>query len=52
MVEEIIDYGLVSLNIKKIMDEKNLSINQMSIISGLKYDVVANYYNNNNNKYS
>ena len=40
-------YGEISLNIKAIMDEKHLTVSQMSRISGLKFEVVQNYYKNN-----
>lgn len=38
--------GEISLTIKDIMDSKNMSVSQMSRISGLKFEVVQNYYNN------
>ncbi|MBE6152731.1 MAG: helix-turn-helix transcriptional regulator [Firmicutes bacterium] len=40
------NYGKVKLCIKDKMDEKNISISKMSRLSGLKYDVVLNYYYN------
>lgn len=40
-------YGEISLKIKKVMDSKNISVSKMSRISGMKFEVVQNYYNNN-----
>ena len=39
-------FGEVKLNIKKVMDEKRITIGKMSRLSRIKYDVVSNYYNN------
>ena len=38
--------GTVKLTIKEMMDKKNITVSQMSRISGLKFDVVSNYYYN------
>ena len=39
-------FGEVKLNIKKVMDERKMTIGKVSRLSGIKYDVVSNYYNN------
>ena len=38
--------GTVTLTINEMMDKKNITVSQMSRISGLKFDVVSNYYYN------
>ncbi len=37
-------YGKVNSNLKAVMDEKEISINLMSKLAGIKYDVVKRYY--------
>lgn len=38
------DYGEVKLNIKKIMDKKGITINQVVKNTGLHHQVVRRYY--------
>lgn len=40
------NYGMLHSNLKKIMDRKNISINMMSKLTGIKYDVVKRHYYN------
>lgn len=40
------EYGCIKLNLKKIMFKNNISINQLSKMCDVKYDVVAKYYYN------
>lgn len=40
------DFGDVRLKVKEIMDQKNLNMNRVSKMTGLKFDVVSNYYHN------
>lgn len=40
------NYGKVKSNLKCIMDSKLISINDMSRLAGIKYDVVKRYYYN------
>lgn len=42
------DYGSVVIVIKKIMDEKHISINTLSMLTKVKYDIVKKYYYNEN----
>lgn len=37
-------YGYIKVNLKDIMDEKNITINQMSRLSKLRYETVRKYY--------
>lgn len=39
-------YGRLKINLQKILYEKNISINQLSKMCDVKYDVVAKYYYN------
>lgn len=56
MIEEKInyktDFGVIELRLKKLMDEKNISINMMSRFTGIKYDVVKQYYYGNKYGYN
>lgn len=38
-------------NLKKVMDEKNVSIYQICRLTGLKFEVVKKYYNNTITRY-
>lgn len=38
------DYGEVKCNLKTIMDNKNISINELSKLTQVKYDIVKKYY--------
>ena len=40
------DYGKIKLNLKKLMDEKNITIKNMSRYSNVRYEIVRKYYNN------
>lgn len=40
------DYGCIEFLLKEKMEEKGISIDQMSEMSCVKYDLVANYYYN------
>lgn len=48
----LIDYGKVTLNLKELMDSRGISINQMSQMSQVKYEIVKKYYNNENYSYT
>lgn len=37
-------FGYVYCNLKELMDKKNISINLMSKLADIKYDVVKRYY--------
>lgn len=39
------EYGSIKLNLKKLMDEKNISINAMSRYAKIRYETVRKYYN-------
>lgn len=39
-------FGSIIINLKDIMDEKKISINQMSKLANLRYETVRKYYYN------
>jgi len=39
-----LDYGKIVINLKSIMKENDVSIYQLSKITGIKYDLLKNYY--------
>ena len=45
------DYGLIDCNLKNILDSRGLSIYMLSRLSGIKYDVLKRYYDNELMKY-
>ena len=45
------EWGLVYCNLKKVMDKKHIHIYKLSRLTGLKYDVILRYYNNQIIKY-
>lgn len=45
------DYGKIESNLKKVMDEKNVSIYQICRLTGLKFEVVKKYYDNTITRY-
>lgn len=40
------EYGSINLNLKYLMDKKNISINTMSKYANIRYETVKKYYNN------
>ena len=42
----LINYGKVEFNIRKIMKEKNITRNKLSVLTGATYNVINRYYNN------
>lgn len=40
------NYGMLHSNLKKVMDRENISINMMSKLTGIKYDVIKRHYYN------
>lgn len=42
------DFGTIAINLKDIMDEKKISINTMSRLTNVKYDIVKKYYYGDN----
>lgn len=40
------EYGIIKLNLKKLMDDKNISISAMSRYAKIRYETVRKYYNN------
>lgn len=40
------NYGKIEFNIKKIMKEKNITRNKLSVLTGATYNVINRYYNN------
>ena len=45
-ITELRDYGKVEIRLQKIMDKYNISIYQMSKLTGLKYNTIKSYYIN------
>ncbi len=41
-----VEYGVVYCDLKKVMYRKHISIYHLSKLTGLKYDVILRYYNN------
>lgn len=39
-------YGNIDCNLKKIMRKKNITIYQLSRITGIKYEIIERYCNN------
>lgn len=46
------DYGVIRIKLKEIMDKRGLTINQVSKMSGICYDVVKKYYYNTGYSFS
>ena len=40
------NYGKININIKTIMDVKNITRNRLSVLTGATYNVINRYYNN------
>lgn len=40
------NYGKITLTLNKIMDEKKITRNKLSMITGSTYNVIDRYYNN------
>ena len=45
-ITELRDYGKVQINLKKLMDKRDINVYRMSILTGLKYNTIKSYYNN------
>ena len=45
-IVELKNYGKVEIKLKTIMDKKNISIYQLSLLASLKHSTVKTYYNN------
>ena len=41
------DYGSVSCSLKKVMDDKKMTVYRLSNIANIKYEIVKKYYDNN-----
>ena len=51
-IESNTNFGTIYINLKKLMDENNISISEMSRKADMKYDVVKKYYYNDSYSYS
>lgn len=40
------EYGRISLNLKEIMDEKNITRNYLTRVSNTRFEVINKWYNN------
>lgn len=47
VIDGVTDFGKINSKLKEVMVSKNISINDMSKIANIKYDVVKRYYYNN-----
>lgn len=45
-VFELKDYGKIEFNIKDIMEQKNITRNKLSVLTGATYNVINRYYRN------
>ena len=45
------DYGIIHCNLRKIMRKNNISIYRIMRLTGIKYDVIRRYYDDNITKY-
>ena len=43
-----IDFGYVKVNLKKLMDDKDISVNKMSKMTNVAYDIIKKYYYSKN----
>lgn len=46
-----VDYGEIRFNIKKVMDEKNITKTQLAKRTGLHHQIIDRYYNNKIERY-
>lgn len=44
------NYGKVQINLKEIIDTKNISRSKLSTMTALGYDIINRYYNNKVNR--
>ena len=45
-ITELKDYGKVEIMLSSIMDQNNISVYQMSKLTGLKHSTIKSYYTN------
>ena len=45
-ITELKNYGKVEIKLSSIMDRNNISVYQMSKLTGLKYSTIKSYYTN------
>lgn len=45
-ITELKNYGKVEIKLSSIMDKNNISVYQMSKLTGLKYSTIKSYYTN------
>lgn len=45
-ITELRDYGKVQINLKQLMDQRDVNVYRMSKLTGLKYNTVKSYYDN------
>ena len=50
-VFELVNYGKVVIDVKTIMDKKNMTINQVVKRTGLHHRNISKYYNNEVTRY-
>jgi putative transcriptional regulator len=39
------NYGKIKIKLKEIMDNKNINKNRLSVLTGIKFDTIQKYYN-------
>lgn len=52
MIDYNTAFGDVEIRLKAVMDQRKMSVYSMSKISGIKYEIVKKYYNNENCAYN
>lgn len=48
LIDETCDFGHIELRLKDLMDLKGITINKMSKLSNVKYEIVKKYYYSEN----
>lgn len=39
------DYGKIIIKLKKLMNDRNITKNKLSVLTGVKFDTIQKYYN-------
>ena len=48
---ELVDYGKIVIDVKTLMDNKNLTINQVVKRTGIHHRIITKYYNGDVTRY-
>lgn len=44
-IMHIKDYGRIRIKLKEVMKDKNINKNKLSVLTGIKFDTIQKYYN-------